>query len=769
MFRFKSQAGVSLVFCCLLPCFLLSVPLYGQTARFRVKAGAADLSSVTIEIKDLLTDSSKTLITSKDGTASCPVSGVSAVTIRHPGYITIRDTLSVPLDKTYEMKPAGNVLDEVVVTGQYRPVAAAKSLYNVKVLGRGRIRSRGAVTLGDVLSNELNARVMSDNVLGNTLILQGISGQNVKILIDGVPMAGSAGDEFDLSQFTMNNTERVEIIEGPLSVQYGTNALAGTINIISRDPEGGKTNAGINVLYESIGQYNADADFGTKAGRYDFRIAMGRNQFAGYSSPQNRAGKPYDNRSMNWNPKEQYFGNLSISRQVKELRIGVRHNQFHEDNHSKGAPDPGTGLLTAGDYDFVTNRWNTALYANGSIGKHGYLDILNSYQYYNRDSREYITNVQDESRNFLGNSATKFLSWNFRGSFSKKDPEDKQTGYQFGYELNLNNSTGDKVAEDAGKINDIGLYGSGLTTLWNILEIQPSLRYAYNNKYNTKDISFLGSRLPLIPSLNVRLTPADDLVIRASYAKGFRAPSLRELFYDFKNANHYIIGNPSLSPEIADNYIVSAQYRFGDEVNRFSISPFAYINLIENKIEMVQLDRSGLPSEWQNINVARTYANIPDLRTHGVTVTAGYVCRENLTVQLAGGWLQRSGTNSLGKYFTSYEASSNLSYSIPKAGRFNLFYKYNGRLAQFSVNEDGSLGDKTLQAYHLMDFSLTNGTLIKRCLLTTGIKNLFNVTDVEQTGSGNNSLVSRADSKAALPIAWGRSFFIKASYSIIKH
>ena len=64
--------------------------------------------------------------------------------------------------------------------------------------------------------------------------VQGLSGENVKILIDGVPVVGRLNGNVDLSQINLTNIERVEIVEGPLSVNYGTNALAGTINLITK-------------------------------------------------------------------------------------------------------------------------------------------------------------------------------------------------------------------------------------------------------------------------------------------------------------------------------------------------------------------------------------------------------------------------------------------------------------------------------------------------------------------------------------------------------
>ncbi|WP_028298138.1 TonB-dependent receptor plug domain-containing protein [Olivibacter sitiensis] len=659
-------------------------------------------------------------------------------------------------------------LDEVVIVGQYMPTTVDSSLYNIKLINNTTIQRRGAVSLPDVLNQELNARIVNDNVMGSTILLQGISGQNVKILLDGVPMVGGAGDDLDLSQFNLNNIDRIEIVQGPLSVQYGTNALAGTINMVSKQLPQGKYGAGINTLGETVGQYNIDAFAGASIGQFNLRINGGFNQFEGYSTPANRSGTPYDNRSFNWNPKEQYFGNIRLDRSFGKMKVGLSHNHFHEDNHSIGAPDAGTQFLTASDYDYVSKRHNTVLYANGQLANHAYIDILNSYQYFNRDSRTYVTNVENNSRNFIENANTLFRSYVSRASYSKSNQE-QRLAYQLGYELNLNAVSGDRIALDAGHINDFGLYGSVQVKMLKNLEIQPALRYAWNNKYDTKAINFLGSQLPLISSLNLKYEPLQKLVIRASYAKGFRAPSLRELYYDFRNANHYIIGNTALTPELADNFIVSADYKI--QVNTegvLSISPYAYINDIDDKIELVEQDRATLPPEYQQINVVRTYANIPHFKTRGINLNIGYRHLNNLNVNIGGGLLQRSGSNSLNNYFNSWEATATASYWLQALKtNANIYYKYNGDLAQFGL-ADGILVDKTLHDYHFLDASFSHSFLLDALSLTAGVKNILNVTDVVQTGDGKDSLAPRAGTRTSIPMSWGRSAFIRLAYSFTK-
>ncbi|MEL7342252.1 MAG: TonB-dependent receptor plug domain-containing protein, partial [Bacteroidota bacterium] len=128
-------------------------------------------------------------------------------------------------------------LEDVVITAQYQPQSLENAVQPIRVIGREKMDQMAAVSLGDVLSNELNIRLSQDIILGQSLSLQGLSGENVKIMIDGVPIIGRQGGSIDLTQINLLDIERIEVVEGPLSVNYGTNALAGTINLITK---GGK-------------------------------------------------------------------------------------------------------------------------------------------------------------------------------------------------------------------------------------------------------------------------------------------------------------------------------------------------------------------------------------------------------------------------------------------------------------------------------------------------------------------------------------------------
>ena len=96
------------------------------------------------------------------------------------------------------------------------------------------IAASGASQLNQLLNSQLNFRISQDPILGSGAALNGLGGEGLTVLVDGVPVRGRLNGQVDLSQLSLNNVERVEIVNGPMAVEYGTNALAGTINLITK-------------------------------------------------------------------------------------------------------------------------------------------------------------------------------------------------------------------------------------------------------------------------------------------------------------------------------------------------------------------------------------------------------------------------------------------------------------------------------------------------------------------------------------------------------
>jgi outer membrane receptor for ferrienterochelin and colicins len=125
-------------------------------------------------------------------------------------------------------------LDQVVVTGQFTPTDTRSTVNTVKVIGRQQIENRGAANIGELLQAEANIRINQDAILGGVISINGLQGENVKVLIDGVPVVGRLNSNVDLNQISLSNIQRIEIVEGAQSVIYGSDASAGVINLITK-------------------------------------------------------------------------------------------------------------------------------------------------------------------------------------------------------------------------------------------------------------------------------------------------------------------------------------------------------------------------------------------------------------------------------------------------------------------------------------------------------------------------------------------------------
>ncbi len=108
-------------------------------------------------------------------------------------------------------------LSNAVVTGERDETTAEQALRPTRVISRQAIEQNASPTLHELLNRQLNFRVAQDPVLGAAASLNGLGGNNINVLIDGVPLAGRLNGELDLSQVALDNIERIEIINGPMA------------------------------------------------------------------------------------------------------------------------------------------------------------------------------------------------------------------------------------------------------------------------------------------------------------------------------------------------------------------------------------------------------------------------------------------------------------------------------------------------------------------------------------------------------------------------
>jgi len=700
-------------------------------------------------------------VTDDQGRAENPVESSSTVAISFVGYHVYIDTIQPGQSPTYYIEPAILNMEEVVVTGQYTPERSDKSIYKVQVIDANQIQSQNAVNLEELLSTQLNIKISHDAALGSKMKLQGIGGENVKILVDGVPVIGRMNGDIDMSQISLTNIERIEMVEGPMSVNYGTNALAGVINLITKDHVNNSVEAHINTYAESVGQYNVDGNVGFHKNKNTFIATGGYNFFEGFSQ--------YDtSRYQEWKPKQQYFGELNYKRRIGQTNLRLSTRYFDEFVLDKGSPildaDTALGLYyyTARDGYYYTNRFDANGSITGIVGNNQYIDVMAAYSWYNRERETKIKNLSSLEEEFSQSSSdfdtTTFDSWTFRGTISRYRMDTVKFNYQVGVDINLESGEGKKIEGGTASINDYAVFASVKWRPISSLSIQPGLRYSYNTEY----------KAPLTPSINLKYDANEHLTLRASYGRGFRAPSLKELYLDFVDLNHKIFGSDSLKAETSNSYHLSMTYFKETEKVAFKIEPDIFYNNMKNKIDLVPKTVVGENNDTAQIWV---YSNIDQFRTAGgrLNITYRHKGIFDFGVGLAyiGTYNQYSETPGDLELWNYYpEVVMTAKYQNRFSGiNLNVVYKYTGEVTRNQINSSEELEPYTEASYNMLDVSLSRAFFEDKLNLAIGGKNLFDITEIKTSGGSGGV---HGGGGSAMPVAWGRSFFASLRFNISK-
>src|SRR5436190_241401 len=362
-----------------------------------------------------------------DGRVTLPldqaqVQGGVVVRFHFLGYQSLTDTLRALGPRTVRLKRTTMGLPEMVVTGQYAPASTQRTVQKVRVLDHQQFQRMAANNLGDALRNELNIRLSQDNVLGTSMSMQGLGGQNVKILIDGVPMIGRQDGNLDLAQIDLAGIDRAEIVEGPLSVNYGTNALAGTINLITKKRGSLPATFKASVYAEHIGRLNTTLTATRHWRKNDLVLSGGRNYFNGWDPNQEgfvdlSPSVADSTRYQQWKPREQYFGRLNYRWNGERWGFGYKLEGMHDRITDRGMPRA-PYYETAFDAQYVTVRFDNAVFAEGRFANGKRFNALAAHDRYNRTRNTWfrdLTTLDEELSSAEGmQDTTRFTLTNVR-------------------------------------------------------------------------------------------------------------------------------------------------------------------------------------------------------------------------------------------------------------------------------------------------------------------------------------------------------------------
>lgn len=677
------------------------------------------------------------VFTDSEGRFSIQYNGIAFVHITFVGYKTFADTVNLSQHKIFNLYATDIYFDEIVTTGQYAPKSIQKSVYNVSVIDNEKIEAQAANNLYDVMTTQNNVNLSQDGILGSSMTINGISGQNIKIMVDGVPVIGRLNGNIDLSQINMNNVKQVEIIKGPMSSIYGSDALGGVINIITNDKVEEKISFASNSLYESVGKYNFDGNLAYSYLNNKFILNGGRYFFGGFDEADT-------SRYKQWKPKIQYFGDFQYIYDDDDFKVKYKLDYFQDYILNRGRPRLPYGE-TAFDDKYYTYRLNNSAFLNGTFGNDKYYDLMINYSHYKRIKNTFLKNLVTLDEILTGNASDQdtsvFTTFLTRATYSDDELSGKLK-FQTGLDIQIDNAKGKKIKNNNMQIANYAVFGSLQYDMTDKIKLQPALRFIYNTEYEA----------PIVPSMNIKYDIFNFLTARASYAKGFRAPSLKELYFLFVDINHNIQGAEDLDAETSNSFNLSFNFHKENEEHAFKLEPGFFYNDISNLISLANVEDD-----------LYSYVNIGKYQTTGANLNLSYY-RPDITSKFGYSILGKSydlGTEiSTDRFVFTNEFQANIIYSIPYIDtKFSIFYKFNGERRGFIVTEDDEISEYSIDNYSMMDLSLSKSFNNNMFVFALGVKNLFNVRDLDRTGGMSGQ--AHSGGSASVPVGWGRSLFAK--------
>ena len=724
---------------------------------------------------------SKMFITDGDGRFIVSHKPPYTLMIKHIGYRTLIDTISSDVPETFYLHQTSQNLDEVIISSAPdHNVSIDRELFDVKEIDRKTIDQLAGNNLSDVLNFNMNMTIVPDVATGrSTVNMFGLSGEYVKILVDNVPMAGDngSGNNIDISQINLENVERIEVSEGTMGVQYGSNAVAGVINIVTKKNLDHKWEVSTSVQEETVGPEYAWFGKGrhiqnVKASvniseRSFVTLGVSRNDFTGFFNDyQGKNYKETDGlRGYEWNPKVQLSSNAMLNYQISPTVSALYKFESYKEtidiyNHTVNARLGGDQELdnSATDEQYITNRYGHYLNVNGKLANKPF-SFIGSWQQQVREVEAYTYNldyqVKTASTGRVENQSSNI--YYSRGSLDHLLTNEIlhvdlgfETEYQRGYDAIASGPYSDNIS-----IQNIWYADPFLTTSFSTSErysITPGLRFNHNSKYGTHLI------WSTTMSYNLPKLFKTKLVVGSAY----KTPNFSQLFYHFVDANHDVRGNPDLSPEdgisvmldIDRNHRTRGYWKWISGIKAFHYG-------IKDKITQVQiLDET---STGQSIS-RFTYLNVADYTNYGVTL-------ENQMNYKAFDWLLGFNYIRTIEYLgeekirsTPFSITSRMSLDLQRLGmRLGLNVKYNGSDQQFYQTGD-TIEPGKLEGYTLADASIKKSFLDNSLELTLGSRNLLNVVSINASGlsagGGHDGVAPTSQF-----FSTGRSWFLKLSYS----
>ncbi|MEI7595974.1 MAG: TonB-dependent receptor [Bacteroidota bacterium] len=597
-------------------------------------------------------------------------------------------------------------IDEVVITATRTEKMLKDVPVLTQVIASAQMQNTGSTNISEIVNSVKPGVDFYNEGRGMTFRMQGLAAKYTLFLIDGERIAGENRDNIDYTRLTSSNIERVEIVQGASSSLYGSNAIGGVVNLITKTPVN-PIEANIYSRASKYMEIENGANLGFKAKKLSY-FADGSSKFSnGYdktpSTPDLYTVEPYQCYSV--------FNKLNYDISEK-FQISARASYFSRERFD---------VTTIPKHPFYTDltmglnakvKYSENIDFTASV----YRDLYSSYDVFERRN-DSLSKIYSNAQ-----LSTKLIS-----NFKVNSPKFKiKEHISIGSEYLSDEVFAERIEDSIKSTTNYVIFAQDEILIKNNLNLTLGLRSDWHSDYGNS----------LSPKISF-MFKHKKINYRATYAEGFRAPGIKERYYDFDLGFIMIKGNKELVPEKSYYKSISAEYL----TSKGNIS----LNLYNNYLKDMILEQP-IPGEYNGY----TYKNISNAEISGIdllarlkflkkfSITSGYsftYAIDKETNKMLSGVSKHSATLSI-DYFKKWKSQV---FGIACSG------KIYGTKDFVNMTETGALYDDVFPTYTLWKTSIITKLLNDAIFLNLGIDNLYNyktIGDIINTDPGRRFFIS---------------------------
>ncbi|MBX2841582.1 MAG: TonB-dependent receptor [Flammeovirgaceae bacterium] len=677
--------------------------------------------------------------------------GTHTISVSSVGFITQTHSLVIPDQKEFKVILQEDIqkLNEVVVSATKTSRSIENIPLPIEVISAEEIEKIGALRLDEVLLEQVGMQIVSDH--GTGLQIQGLSSDYILFLIDGEPIIGRTAGTLDLTRLAVDNIERIEVIKGPASSLYGSEAMAGVVNIITKKPNEGLS-ASIRARYRTFGTSDLNATVGYASKKTSASIFFNRVGSNGYDLNEETLSQTIPKYSgYTVNPK-------FVFKFSDKVNLSINSRMYSENQENLAEVTIGEEEVIMDDLG-KRSDWNLMPTLEIKLKENHHLQLRGYHTQYKTESE--LINKEDRSI---------YESSYFDQFFNRIE-------LQYDWYINEKHITTFGLGHTNEKVN--------ATNYADINEFRANyafLQYQWipTDRFNV----ILGGRFDSHNAYDSRFSPKlaagyklnNWINIQASFGGGYKSPDFRQLLLNFTNpvAGYTVLGSTIVQDrmeeltqqdQIETIYIdpktietikaeSSIAYNLGFDLFPGKKSKVAFNffrNEISNLIETAPIARK---TNGQNVF---SYFNFDEVITQGVDIKGDFQLSPNLNLSAGYQFLDSKNIEDIneiknGEVFKRDPATNRtLKVSLKDygglvnrsrhSGNAKLFYinnQYNFDIALRTIyrgkwgvgdsNGNGIIDSENEYAddYFLLNLAV-NKVLFQKITLESGINNILNV------------------------------------------